>query len=101
MGLAEDHVGGHIRGHKRGVGGTVGGQHLLVWEGALELVLLEGVLDDVLHVLARVFHPSHEVQQRVVAQLEGAQQRGRLAGHDLPARQPNTGFVTSVCDQCV
>ena len=42
------------------------------------------MLDDILHVLASVLHSAHQVEQSVVAELEGTQQRGRLARHNLP-----------------
>ena len=59
--------------------------YLLLRQSALKLILLEGVLYDILHVLAGVLHSAHEVEQSVVTQLEGTQQRRRLAGHNLPA----------------
>ena len=46
------------------------------------------MLDDILHVLPTVLHSPHQVQQRVVAQLEGTQERGRFACHNLSAVQP-------------
>jgi len=59
--------------------------YLLLRQSALKLILLEGVLDDILHVLAGVFQSAHEIEQGVVTELEGTQKRRRLASHNFPA----------------
>ena len=47
------------------------------------------MLDDILHVLPTILHSPHQVEQRIVAQLEGTQQGGWLACHNLSAAQPS------------
>ncbi len=54
-------------------------------QGALKLKLLEGVGDDILHVVRGALDAAQQVEQRVVGQLEARQQRARLALHDGPA----------------
>ena len=69
--------------------------YLLLRQSALKLILLEGVLYDILHVLASVLHSAHEVEQGVVTQLEGTQQRRRLASHNLPAPHSRRSLESS------
>lgn len=58
-------------------------------QAALKLELLEGVPDDVLHVLPATLYPSHEIQEGVVAELEAAEQRVGLAHDHFPAVRPS------------
>ena len=51
----------------------------------LMLKLGEGAFDDILHVVPTALEAPHHVEQSVVGQFEGADQRGGLSGGHFPA----------------
>ena len=58
----------------------------------LMLELVEGVGDNILHVMPRTLDSPQYIEQRVVAEFEAAHEGGWLPGHNVPAEGPGVKY---------